>query len=44
MSTNIQHSQNLFNFDVKENTMTQRMNYNDKQETGNKLKVGGLFA
>lgn len=44
MSTNIQHSQNLFNFDVKDNIMTQRMNYNNKQESNNKLKVGGLFA
>jgi len=44
MSTNIQHSQNLFNFDVKENIMTQRMNYNNKQEPSKKLKVGGLFA
>lgn len=44
MSTNIQHSQNLFNFGVKENIMTQRMKYNNKQESSNKLKVGGLFA
>ena len=44
MSTNIQHSQNLFNFDAKENTMTQRMDYHNKQESSSKLKVGGLFA
>lgn len=44
MSTNIQHSQNLFKFDVKENIMTQRMDYNNRQESSNKLKVGGLFA
>ena len=40
MSTN-QHSQNLFNFDEKENIMTQKMNYNNK--SSNILKVGGLL-
>lgn len=44
MSANTQHSQNLFKFDVKENIMTQRMNYNNNQGLSNKLKVGGLFA
>jgi DNA (cytosine-5)-methyltransferase 1 len=44
MSTNIQLSQNLFNIDVKENIITQRMKYNIKQESSSKLKVGGLFA
>ena len=39
MGGNIQDS---FDFDVKENIMTQRINYDDKST--NSLKVGGLFA
>ncbi len=43
MSITIQYSQNLFDFDNKEEIMTKRINYNNRVEAKS-LKVGGLFA